>query len=96
MAISKEFVSSEIPELQTDCEVVWAEINIAGTKKITVGTYYRPPSDDGTSLEQLSLSLNRISNTTSSNVWLGGDQYTAVYQRILKICTLTDCDDGTP
>ena len=24
------------------------------------------------------------------------DQSTALYQRILKICTLTDCDDGTP
>jgi hypothetical protein len=30
IAISKEFISSVIKELQTDCEIVWAEINIAG------------------------------------------------------------------
>jgi hypothetical protein len=50
IAISKEFISSEIRELQIDCEIVWAEINIAGTKKIIIGSYYKPPSDDEKSL----------------------------------------------
>jgi hypothetical protein len=45
------FISSEITELKTNCEIVWAEINITGTKKICVASYYRPPSDDGTSLD---------------------------------------------
>jgi hypothetical protein len=39
IAISKEFISSEIKELHTDYEIVWAEINIAGTKKIIIGSY---------------------------------------------------------
>ena len=73
LLVSKDFVSTEITELQTDCEVVWAEINISGTKKIIVGTYYRPPSSDETSLENLNISLSRISNTSSSYIWLGGD-----------------------
>ena len=60
IAITKEFISSKIDELQTDCENVWAEINISGTKKIIVGCYYRPPSDDGTSLENLNSSLTKI------------------------------------
>jgi hypothetical protein len=38
--------------------VVWAEINITGTKKICVASYYRPPSDDGTALDQLNISLD--------------------------------------
>ncbi|CAC5402013.1 unnamed protein product [Mytilus coruscus] len=73
LAITKEFISSEIVELKTDCEIVWAEINISGTKKICVDSYYRPPSDKGTSLEQLNISLNRLDNTTTTNIWLGGD-----------------------
>ncbi|CAC5421063.1 unnamed protein product [Mytilus coruscus] len=73
IAITKEFISCEIVELKTDCEIVCAEINISGTKKICVGSYYRPPSDKGTSLEQLNISLNRLDNTTTTNIWLGGD-----------------------
>jgi hypothetical protein len=45
LAITKDFISSEITELKTNCEIVWAEINITGTKMICVASYYRPPSD---------------------------------------------------
>jgi hypothetical protein len=43
LPITKDFISSEITELKTNCEIVWAEINITGTKKICVASYYRPP-----------------------------------------------------
>ena len=73
LATTKDFISSEVKELQTNCEIVWAKINITGTKKILVGSYYRPPSDEGTSLEQLEILLSRVNNITSSHLWLGGD-----------------------
>jgi hypothetical protein len=59
--------------LQIDCEIVWAEINIAGTKKIIIGSYYKPPSDDEKSLDNLDESLNRLKKYHASNIWLGGD-----------------------
>jgi hypothetical protein len=73
LAIKKDFISSEITELKTNCEIVWAEINITGTKQICVASYYRPPSDDGTALDQLNISLSRLDKTNSSNIWVGGD-----------------------
>ena len=73
LAITKDFISSEITELKTNCEIVWAEINITGTQKICVASYYRPPSGDSTSLDQLNISLSRLDKTTSSNIWVGGD-----------------------
>ena len=69
IAILKEFISSVIKELQTDCEIVWAEINIAGTKEIIIGSYYRPPSDDGKSLDNLDESLNRLKKYHASNIF---------------------------
>jgi hypothetical protein len=54
-------------------ELIISEINITGTKKICVASYYRPPSDDGTSLDQLNISLSRLDKTNSSNIWVGGD-----------------------
>ena len=73
IAISKEFIRSEIKELQTDCEIVWVEINIAGTNRIIIGSYYRPSSDDGTSLNNLDESFNRLKRYHTSNIWPGGD-----------------------
>ena len=73
LAITKDFISSEVKELQTNCEIVWVEINITGAKKILVGSYYTSPSDEGTSLEQLEISLSKVNNITSSHLSLGGD-----------------------
>jgi hypothetical protein len=36
-------------------------------------SYYRPPSDKGTSLQQLELSLSRINHASNTNIILGGD-----------------------
>jgi hypothetical protein len=33
----------------------------------------RPPSDDGTALDQFNISLSRLDKTNSSNIWVGGD-----------------------
>jgi hypothetical protein len=35
-----DFIRSEVKELQTNCEIVWAELNITRTKQILVGSYY--------------------------------------------------------
>ncbi|CAC5415277.1 unnamed protein product [Mytilus coruscus] len=58
IAISKDIISDEISELQTNCENVWAEVNIANSRKLILGCYYRPPSDTGSSLEELNTSLS--------------------------------------
>ncbi|XP_071123809.1 uncharacterized protein [Mytilus edulis] len=73
LAVTKEFISTEIQELKTDCEIIWAQINISGPKNLLVGSYYRPPSDDGNSIKQLDLSLSRINQTSNSNILVGGD-----------------------
>lgn len=46
IAISSSILSAEVPELQTDCENIWAEVNISNARKPVIGCYYRPPSDD--------------------------------------------------
>ena len=33
-AIKKDYVSSEITELKINCEIIWADINIAGSKNL--------------------------------------------------------------
>jgi hypothetical protein len=73
IATKKELISTEVSELKTDCEIVWSQINMSGSKNLLIGAYYRPPSDKGTSLQQLELSLSRINHASNTNIILGGD-----------------------
>ena len=58
-----------------NCEIVWVEINIAGSKNLQIASYYRPPSDKGQALEQLQSAINRINRQSNSTVIIhvGGD-----------------------
>ena len=60
-------------ELETNCEVTWTKIDIAGCKSVYVAAYYRHHENDRHSLEELQKSLERICNRSSSHVWVGGD-----------------------
>jgi hypothetical protein len=68
IAINKEFISTEVGELKTDCEIVWSQIHMSGSKNLLIGAYYRPPFDKGTSLQQLELSLSRINHASNTNI----------------------------
>ncbi|KAK3104461.1 hypothetical protein FSP39_002497 [Pinctada imbricata] len=73
IAVSKDILSQEVPELQTDCENVWVEVNLVNARKLIIGCFYRPPSDNGHALDQLRESLNRINTNAHATVLLGGD-----------------------
>ncbi|CAC5410760.1 unnamed protein product [Mytilus coruscus] len=45
---------------------------MTGSKNLLIGAYYRPPSDKGTSLQQLELSLSRINQSSNTNIMIGG------------------------
>jgi hypothetical protein len=62
-------------ELDTNCEIVWATIKSTGNKTLYLGTYYRPSSDKGESLEQLNDSISRVCNKTNATVYLVGSKY---------------------
>jgi hypothetical protein len=51
-----------------DVKIVWSQINMSGSKNLLIGAYYRPPSDKGTSLQQLELSLSRINHASNTNI----------------------------
>jgi hypothetical protein len=71
LAISTDILSSEQPELDTDCEIIWAKVYIIGVKSIYIGAYYKPQENDIESINELSRSLQRI--PINSHTWLLGD-----------------------
>ena len=49
-AVTSQIPSSSLPELHTNCEMVWAELIISNARKLLVCSHYRPHLDDDTSL----------------------------------------------
>ena len=73
IAINSNIPSTSLPELQTNCEMVWAEVTISNARKLLVCSYYRPHPDDDISLPLLNESLNRINPNSKSIIVVGGD-----------------------
>ena len=60
--------------MDTDCEIIWARIQLAGCKDLLVGAFYRVPDNkDLGYLENLRSSLARINTSKGTTVCLGGD-----------------------
>jgi hypothetical protein len=73
-AISKTLIATTEYSLDSRCEVVWCKICIVGSKPLYVGSYYRPTYDKPEPLQELNISLSKLSkNGSLPNVLLGGD-----------------------
>ena len=71
IAAKKDLLMSRQYELETECEVLFCKINIAGSRALNIGGFYRHDVSDTTSLGHLAVSLGRI--PTGQSVIVGGD-----------------------
>ena len=53
IALRRSLIASEIPELSTDCEIIWCKITLTNKKTLQVAAFYRPNEGDGKSLDEL-------------------------------------------
>ena len=73
IAIKNDYQSIECKELQTNCENVWVELTLFNSRKLIIGSFYRPRPDDNTSLGHLNESLSRLNQNSKSVLLIGGD-----------------------
>lgn len=70
IAIHNKFLSSEMPDLDTDAEIIWASIQQQGNKELRLCAYYHPKtSDELTAFERSIQSACRY----NSQILIGGD-----------------------
>ena len=70
--VRKQFTVSRVPELETDCELLWVKIELLGGKPLYVGAYYKPEESDEHSLSELNSSLSQFAHK-GNPIWLLGD-----------------------
>ena len=91
-------------DVDTDCEIVWASLQLKGCKKLLLASYYRPPKSSVVEIEQFCTSVDKVFASHSPNypqVLIGGDfnlpginwEYMSVNSHIddSKSLTLLDC-----
>ena len=70
IAIHNKFLSSEMPELDSDSEIIWARIQRAGCKDLRICAFYNPKTSGDLSAFETSVKRACGSN---SQVLIGGD-----------------------
>ena len=67
--MNSKFTSELKSAYHTNCENLWVQLNLAGSKSVLIGAYYKPHESDQASFEELIKSLTLV-NQTNSTVWL--------------------------
>ena len=55
-----DLLSTEVPELDVDCELKWVRLDMTGAKSLYIGAFYRPPSSDAEYLSRLDAHLGDL------------------------------------
>ncbi|KAI8481643.1 hypothetical protein Bbelb_406440 [Branchiostoma belcheri] len=74
IAVKNSIIATHLPDPDCTSELTWVQIQLAHSKTVHIGAYYRPPSADQSDLTSLEQSLTRIRDQSkSSHIWLAGD-----------------------
>ena len=76
IAVEKTLVASPVNNLETDCDLVWARIELDNSKPLFIGSFCRTPSkDDQEVINQLLESVSKLTckNTALPNIIFNGE-----------------------
>ena len=72
--VRNTLISDLKPQYNTNCENLWVEVKVRGTKPLLIGAYYKPKELDHESMYELKSSLDCILQSDKySNILLSGD-----------------------
>ena len=76
IALNETLVTASMPDINGNCEVIWAGLQFSDCKPLYVASYYGPHSSKREALNELDKSLSIIfhkQRSNMSNVIIGGD-----------------------
>ena len=73
IAVRTNLKSFIVPELSTECEVIWVGVKLLGRKTLYLCSFYRPKTSDEPSLHKLGESLDRAAQIPNAYILMGGD-----------------------
>jgi hypothetical protein len=73
VAINSDHLSTPVPELQTECEIVWAKISTVNSKDLYIAAYYNPKASNVKAIDELGISLSRACSNKHANIVVADD-----------------------
>ena len=73
IAVRQHYDMTLLPDLETNCEILWAKVQISASKSLTLGCFYRPPDSKISTSEELVKSLDLMPKNSNQTIVLGGD-----------------------
>lgn len=75
IGIKEGFTATRIATTDTEIEIMWVSVKVSqASKTFYIGSFYRPPSDHHTKLDELRKSISLLpGNASEKNIILGGD-----------------------
>lgn len=73
IAVRNSLKSYLVPELSTECEMIWVGVKLHGRKTLYLCSYYRPNVADEDSLRKLGESLDKATKFPNAHFLIGGD-----------------------
>ena len=65
IAVRKHYDMTLLPDLETNCEILWAIVQISALKSLTLGCFYKPPDYKISTSEELVKSLHLMPKNTN-------------------------------
>ena len=72
-AVRKHYDMTLLPDLETNCKILWAKVQILASKSLTLGCFYRLPDSKISTSEELLKSLDLMPKNSNQTIVLGGD-----------------------
>ena len=73
IAVKDEFNCEDAPELDSNCELVWAKVKLIGNGTLYLCSYYRHYVSDEESVTNFELSVLRACSIRNASIIIGGD-----------------------
>jgi hypothetical protein len=70
---------ASVPELQTDCEIVWCKLELVGHKTIYLSCFYNPKTSNENGYLEFERSISRAVVSIFTKDVLAGRKYLAVF-----------------
>ena len=66
------YIANRVQEWETDCEILWIKLQLAGSVPLRIAAYYKPSESDTKSFEEFKRSIAMVS-TVKGHTWVLGD-----------------------
>ncbi|VDI60099.1 Hypothetical predicted protein, partial [Mytilus galloprovincialis] len=72
IAVKDTYITLSVPELQTNCEIVWCNMEIVGHKTVYLSSYYNPKTSNEKGYNEYGISIERASQIRNAFIILAG------------------------